>query len=84
MATIVHPNALKHGLSEEEVVYAWETPLRCRQRQSDDEPLRWIAAGVLPDGRIAELVAVFGKSGDWLVFHAKTPPTKKFLKELGF
>lgn len=79
---IVLSNALKHGLTEKEVAYAWKSPLRCRRRASKDEPPRWIAIGVLPDGRMAELVAVEDSFGNWVVFHANTPPTKKFIREL--
>jgi hypothetical protein len=80
---IVLSHALKHGLSEKEVAYAWQSPILCRKRQSKDEPPRWIAIGTLPDGRMAELVAVEDITGTWHVFHAMTPPTKKFIKELG-
>jgi uncharacterized DUF497 family protein len=80
---IVFQNALKHGLTEKEVAYAWNSPIRCRQRLSDDEPTRWIAIGMLPDGRMTELVAFQDTKGNWNVYHALTPPTKKFIKELG-
>lgn len=79
---LVHPHALKHGLSEEDVVTAWRNPLRCRMRLCDEEPQRWIAIGALADGRMAELVAIETGEGGWLVYHAMVPPTKKFLKEL--
>jgi hypothetical protein len=77
------PNALKHGLSERDIAYAWESPVRCRQRNGTDEPPIWIAIGSLPDGRMAELVAFQDEVGRWCVFHALTPPTLKFIKELG-
>jgi len=83
MKTQVLSCALKHGLSESDVIYAWESPIRCRQRQSKDEPPRWIAIGILPDGRMAELVAFESLAGEWCVFHAKVPPTTKFINELG-
>nr|WP_211583481.1 hypothetical protein [Mobiluncus mulieris] len=79
---LVEPNALKHGLSPEEVRYAWDTPIACRQRNGQDDPPIWIAVGVLPDGRLAELVAFEDRQGRWRVFHAMTPPTKKFQREL--
>jgi hypothetical protein len=79
---VVDPHALKHGLSEEEVRYAWDTPIACRQRSGELDPPTWIAIGVLPDGRMAELVALEDNLGRWHVFHAMVPPTKKFLKEL--
>lgn len=50
----VHANALKHGLTKEEVAYAWENPIRCRQRHGTDDPPLLISIGVLPDGRFAE------------------------------
>jgi len=80
----VHSHALKHGLSDNEVAFAWENPIRCRQRNGTNDPAIWISIGALPDGRLAELVAFMDESGVWCVFHAMTPPTKKFKSELGF
>ena len=77
------PHALRHGLSEEEVAYAWASPIRCRQRQSKDEPPRWIAIGTLSDGRMVEMVAFESLDRQWCVFHVKSPPTTKFINELG-
>lgn len=81
--TVVLPHALKHGLSADEVAYAWDSPIACRQRSGENDPPIWIAIGVLPDGRMAELVALENAAGQWVVFHAMVPPTKKFVKELG-
>ena len=80
---VVDRHALKHGLTENEIRHAWDTPIACRQRNGEDDPPIWIAIGVLPDGRMAELVALEDSQGRWLVFHAMVPPTKKFLRELG-
>ena len=80
----VHKNALKHGLSGEEVAYAWENPIRCRQRHGTDDPPLWIAVGTLPDGSFAELIGFMDIDGAWCVFHAMVPPTKKFKRELGW
>lgn len=80
----VHRNALKHGLSEDDVAHAWETPIRCRQRHGTDDPLLYISIGVLPDGRFVEMVGFMDTDGCWCVFHAFTPPTKKFKRELGW
>jgi hypothetical protein len=81
--TKVLANATKHGIGEHDVAYAWSTQIRSRQRHGADDPEIWIAIGVLPDGRLAELVGFRLEDGGWCVFHANTPPTKKFLKELG-
>ena len=82
MKVRVLPHALKHGLLEREVEYGWSSPLRCRRRHGADDPALWIAIGVLPDGRLVELVAFQDEDAHWCVFHAQSPPTKKFLKEL--
>lgn len=82
MKIIILPHALKHGLSENDIAYAWQSPISCRRRQSKDEPPRWIAVGILPDGRFVELVAIEDLNGTWRILHAMAPPTKKFLKEL--
>lgn len=82
MGVRVLDHATRHGLSRAEVEYAWRNPLRCRQRHGTDDPPYWISIGNLPSGHLAELVAFMDRDGDWCVFHAMTPPTKKFLKEL--
>jgi hypothetical protein len=83
MTVRILTHALKHGLCKEDVAYAWESPLRCRQRNGVNDPALWIAIGTLPDGRMVELVAFQDNTGHWCVFHAKTPPTTKFITELG-
>lgn len=83
MNIIVEPHALKHGLSVSEIRYAWATIMASRLRGDDSEPPRWIAIGWLPDGRLAQMVAIEDNKGDWRIFHAMTPPTKSFCKELG-
>lgn len=83
MTAVVEHHALKHGLSESEIKYAWEAIMASRLRGDDSDPPRWIALGWLPDGRLAQMVAVEDDQGRWRIFHAMTPPTKAFLKELG-
>lgn len=77
---IVHPHSLKHGLTEAEVAYAWNNFARRRLRGND----YWVAIGFDYRGREVELVAAILADGSPLVFHAKTPATKKFKKELGY
>ncbi len=78
----VHSHALKHGLKSEDIAFAWENPIKCRQRNGADDPPIWISIGLLPNGQLAELVAFIDDAGIWCVFHAMTPPTKKFKREL--
>lgn len=75
-------HALKHGLSEEDVVKGWLNPLESRRRHGTDDPVAWIALVALSDGKPAEMIAFQDERGTWCVFHAMTPPTKKFIKEL--
>lgn len=80
---VVESHAFKHGLSESEIKYAWSAPVASRMRGDGSDPPRWIVAGWLPDGRLAQMVGVEDSQGRWHVFHAMTPVTKAFLKELG-
>lgn len=77
---IVHPHSLKHGLSEDEVVHAWNNFARRRPRGED----YLVALGFDSKGREVELVAAVLADGSLLLFHAKVPATKKFKKELGY
>lgn len=83
MEVRVLSHALRHGLGGRQVAFAWESPIRCRARSGTDDPVLWIAVGALPDGRLCEMVAFQDSDGAWCVFHAMSPPTKKFLRELG-
>jgi hypothetical protein len=76
----VHPNALKH-LAEDEVRHAWRSVTKCIQRESYDEPPRWLAIGWLPNGDAVELIAVETVAG-WLIIHAKSPIEPKFSREI--
>ena len=77
----VHPNALKHGLSENEIVFAWENFIR-KQHRSGASGDQVIAVGADQKGRLVELVGV-DKPFGVLIYHAMTPPTAKMLLELG-
>lgn len=79
----IRPHALKHGLSESEICYAWKTIFKSAHRDTGETPDRWIAIGWLPDGRQAQMVAIKDRDGNWEIFHAMSPPTKKVMKELG-
>lgn len=72
--------ALRHGLTTDEVVHAWDNAfeyVRCRYEKI---PPHYMALGSLPDGRTCELVA-FSDGFDWYVFHAVAPVTQGFMHE---
>ncbi len=78
----VHPHALKHGLSEETILEAWDRSIRMRHRREPN--CGQIASiGVDRKGRLIEMVAAERPYGV-LIYHAVTPPTDKLLMELGW
>lgn len=81
---IVHPRVCKRHpeLSEEEVLAAWSNRFALAMRL-DRRPGECIAIGVDGGGRMVEMVACRSFDGEWLIYHAMTPPTRKALRELG-
>jgi hypothetical protein len=69
-------------LSDRDVFDAWTNCVRSRPRL-DKNPDEYIAVGVDGNGRTIEMTAKRSAGGDWLIYHAMTPPSKKTLKELG-
>ena len=81
MAAIIAEHALKHGLTESEILYAWNNYVRMQQRPAPNE--EYVAAiGCTQSGDMVQMVAVIVEDG-YLVIHAMTPPTTKVLKEPG-
>ena len=80
---IVHPRVHEHhpNISEEDVLAAWHNVLLSAQR--DNGTGAWVSIGMDGNGRLLEMVSVHNGSGQWLIYHAMTPPTKKTMKELG-
>lgn len=78
----VHPHALKHGLSEEEIRYAWSNFVRSQFRHApnEDQCVR-IGFGAYTPTAI-QMVGVVRPVGV-LIVHAMTPPQKSVLAELG-
>ena len=76
----VHSHALKHGLSEDDVRYAWEHFVIKRPRDVD----YWVAIGFDARGREIELVAVECANATFLIIHAMSPATKSIKQELGY
>lgn len=77
---VVHPRVMdRHpDLSEDDVIAAWENYVRLTRRSSGHV----IAVGFDLCGRAVEMAAK-ESNGDYLIYHALTPPTVKALKELG-
>lgn len=78
----VHPHALKHGLSESEILYAWSNFVKSQQRSTphEDQIVR-IGYGKTTSQGI-QMIGVRKPAGT-LIVHAMTPPQNAVLKELG-
>ena len=74
---IVHPRVHERHpeVSVEDVLSAWKHAIRSAPRVDDSRT--WVSVGVDVKGRLLEMVAVHNGRGDWLVYHAMTPPSKK-------
>ncbi len=72
----------KHkNITENDVLTAWKNCSHYRIR-TDKEQEEYIALGTDTKGRLIQMVGVLIDK-DLLIYHALTPPTKKFLKEMG-
>lgn len=70
-------------LSKADVETAWANRLRCQKRVGPWPP-QYVAIGFDGNGRLVEMVAVYAPATDeTLIFHAKTPATKRMMCELG-
>lgn len=78
----VHPHALKHGLTEEEILRAWLNYVRSQSRSApnEDQVVR-VGFGSSDHGAI-QMVGIAKEFGV-LVIHALTPPQDNVLRELG-
>ena len=76
---VVLSSALKHGLSEDSLMQAWENFVRKRPRGVDC----WVAIGFDSAGREIEMVGLVTAAGETLVIHGLSPATEKLKRELG-
>jgi hypothetical protein len=74
--TLRHPS-----ISKEDAATAWTRCIRSRPR-IDKDPNEYLAIGTDEKGRLLELVALRDAEGDWLIYHAMTPPTENAKREL--
>lgn len=79
---IVAEHALKHGLTESQVRYAWDNYVAMQRRNAPDEDMI-VAIGCEQTGRLMQMVAV-ERPNAIIICHAMAPPTRNVLNELGF
>ena len=79
----VMKRALKHGLTENQVLQAWRNHIGVIARiERSDGGVDRKTIGFSDDGRAIEITAR-EKGFDFLIYHANTPPTPRALRELG-
>ena len=78
---IIAEHAFKHGIAEEDIVYAWENFVRKQYRGTPNEG-QVVVVGYDRSGRFIELVAAERACG-MIIYHAMEPPTLNVLVELG-
>lgn len=84
MHIVIHPHARKHGLSDEQIIAAYETgswARRVRWRDVEADPPRWATIGFDAQARQIELVVVAGMGDENIIIHANYL-TKGFLNEI--
>lgn len=69
MSISIHPSALKHGIPEEDIIYAATWPLWI-EPLDEGNPQRELRLGFDTAGRMLELVVLIFDSGNELVIHA--------------
>lgn len=77
----VHRRILEsgRGITEADVKFAFRNGW---WRPRDIEPVEWIGIGPDTQGRDLEYVAIEDPVGEWLVYHAMRPPTRRMKQEL--
>lgn len=83
MITECNDSAFKHGLTEEEIISAWDNCFLTKTRvnmEAGNEQI--MGVGTAYNGKIVEMVAL-ARFDRYIVFHALTPPTQKFMAALG-
>lgn len=81
---LVMERAKKHGLSEGQILQAWENHIGVVLRiERDDGLVDHKTIGFSNDGKVIELTARM-KAFGFLIYHANTPPSERALREFGF
>ncbi|XCB29044.1 hypothetical protein RQN30_07085 [Arcanobacterium hippocoleae] len=78
MKIVIHPNALKHGLTREQILSAYSTGHNTAKLRSKDQgkyPPRWASIGFDYEGRPIEIIFASGLE-QHLIFHANYLTTR--------
>lgn len=78
---IIAEHAFKHGLSAEDIEYAWDHFTAKEYRGAPNEG-EIVVIGPKRNGNLIQMVAAERTFGI-VIYHAMEPPTKKVMEELG-
>lgn len=78
----VHPHALKHGLTEDQILRAWSNFIAKQPRATPNED-QVVCVGYAED--VPSEIQMVAVSKPWgkMIYHAMTPAQASILKELG-
>ena len=74
-----HP---EQSITKDDALAAWHNAIRSRPRL-EKNPDEYLVIGIDGKGRLLELVAIRNDEGDFLIYHAFTPPQANAKRELG-
>ena len=83
MDVIVHKRIMERHpeLTEQDVLDAWENAFTYATRTHCARPFETMALGYDGKSRLIEMIAL-PKNACWMIYHAMTPPSRKFLTEM--
>lgn len=78
----VHPHALKHGLTEDQILRAWSNFIAKQPRATPNED-QIVCVGYAED--VPQDIQMLAVSKPWgeMIYHAMTPAQVSILRELG-
>jgi hypothetical protein len=81
-SVLVFERALKHDLTEDQILHAWRNAFAAARIERDNGSVDFVALGFDQSGRPLEMAAR-EKSLGVLIYHTSTPPTPRAFRELG-
>ncbi|WP_311141918.1 hypothetical protein [Lancefieldella rimae] len=83
MDVIVHKRITERHpeLTEQDVLDAWENAIYTAPRKHAQYPFEMLVLGFDSNSRPIEML-VAAQENAWVIYHAMTPPTKKFLSAI--
>ena len=83
MKVKIKDSALKHGLTKDEVLFAFKNQIKHKRFFNQERQVSnvWSLA-ILPNGKNCEIVYTYKDMDSVIVFHAMTPARKSFIRSV--